>query len=130
MSGLTVEAEDGETSIFGTLVSDLQSGVSVANGAITGTLKYVDSGALATDWGAGNFLALKFSGTDERATSVKVGLDPSVSSGLVEIIDDPDQNGVFKITDKDGQVFKVVITDGTNRTVQTFDLSGLTLEEE
>ena len=54
-------------------------------------------------YGAGNFIALKFTDIDETATSVKVGLDPSVSTGLVEIIDDPDKNGAFKITDKDTQ---------------------------
>ena len=107
----------------------MQSGISVSDNAITGTLKYLSSGQLVTDWGAGNFLALKFSGTDPRATSVKVGLAPSEGSGLVELIDDPDQNGVFKITNKDVQKFKVVVSDGTNTTVQTFDLSGLTVED-
>jgi len=71
---------------------------------------------------------LKFSDIPATATSVKVGLDPSQSSGLVEIINDPDKNGVFKITNKDTQVFKVVTTDGTQTNTQTFDLSGLTLE--
>lgn len=84
---------------------------------------------MAADWGAGNFLALKFSDTDPLATSVKVGLDPSVSSGLVEIINDPDQNGVFKITNKDTQKFKVIVSNDEHATVQVFDLSGLTLQE-
>lgn len=127
--GLTVEAENGETEIFGHTVSDLQTGITVSDGAITGTLKYVDSGALATDWGPGNFMALKFDDFDERATSVKVGLDPSQGSGLVEIINDPDKNGVFKITNKAIQKFKVVVSDGYNKTVQTFDLSELVVEE-
>lgn len=116
--------------MFGTSVSDMQSNVAVANGKITGTLKYLSSGALAQQWGAGHFLALKFSGLDANATSVKVGLDPSQSSGLVEITTDPDKNGAFKITDKANQVFKVVTTDGTNTRVQIFDLSGLTLEAQ
>lgn len=125
----TVEAESGGTSIFGTSVSDIQTGVTVGDGTITGTLKYVSTGALATDWGAGNFIALKFSNIDNRATSVKVGLDPSQSSGLVELMGDPDMNGVFKITNKDTQVFKVVVTDGLNVAVKTYDLSGLTVED-
>lgn len=61
---------------------------------------------------------------------MKVGLQPSQGSGLVEIINDPDKNGVFKITDKDTQKFVVVITDGTQTTTQEFDLSGLELEAE
>lgn len=116
--------------MFGTLVSDMQSGVSIANNAVTGTLKYLDEGDLVTTWGEGNFLAVKFTADDWNAyTSVKVGLEPSVSSGLVEIINDPDKNGAFKITNKNTQKFKVVATDGTKTSVQYYDLSGLKLED-
>ena len=104
----------------------MQSDVAVANGAITGTLNELTSGALVDTWGAGHFLALKFTDLDPAATSVKVGLDPSQSSGLVEIIDDPDKNGAFKITSTTQQ-FKVVTTVGTETKTQTFDLSGLVL---
>ena len=121
-----VDPEAGTTSMFGTLVSDMQSDVAVANGAITGTLNELTSGALVDTWGAGHFLALKFTDLDPAATSVKVGLDPSQSSGLVEIIDDPDKNGAFKITSTTQQ-FKVVTTVGTETKTQTFDLSGLVL---
>ncbi len=121
--------------MFGTQVKDLQTGVTVANGAITGTLKYYSDStkALVHDWGAGNFLAVKFTNIDADATSVLVGLEPSAGDGLVELIDDPDKNGVFKITDKNTQKFKVVQStkgsDGSTYTnVQTFDLSGLTCE--
>ena len=106
----------------------MQSDIQISNNAITGTLKYLDSGELADYWGAGNFIALKFSDIPATATSVKVGLDPSQGSGLVEILTDPDKNGAFKITDKDAQVFKVVVTDGTQTKTTTYDLSGLTLE--
>ena len=105
----------------------MQSGVAVANGAITGSLSYLSSGQLVTDWGAGNFLALKFTNLDSDATSVKVGLEPSVSSGLAEIIDDPDKMGVFKITDKDEQKLVVIQSDGVFKLKQSFDLSGLTV---
>lgn len=109
--------------------SDMQTGITVSDNAITGTLHYLEdftpSGYLAGD---GYYIALKFSGLDPDATSVKVGLDPSQQSGLVEIINDPDKNGVFKITNKDTQVFKVVSSDGVSSHTQVFDLSGLTLE--
>lgn len=121
-------AERGETEMFETLVSDIQTGVVVNGNRITGTLKYLDSGDIATYWGAGNFLALKFANPDPKATSVKVGLDPSEGSGLVELLGDPDMNGVFKITNKATQKFKIVTTNGTKTTTQTFDLSGLTVE--
>ena len=75
--------------------------MTVTNNNITGTLKYLSSGQLVTDWGAGNFLALAFSDIGDDITSVKVGMDPSQSSGLVELINDPDKMGVFKVTNKD-----------------------------
>lgn len=103
--------------------------MSVANNAVTGTSKWLADGEIADYWGPGNFVAFKFSGTDERATSVRVGLQPSEGSGLVELINDPDQNGVFKITNKDEQKFVIISTDGTQTTTQEFDLSGLTMEE-
>ena len=114
--------------MFGTDVSDIQSGVSVSGNAITGTLKYLDTGDIAEYWGDGNFIALKFTNIDPNATSVKVGLDPSYGNGLVEVIDDPDRNGVFKITDKDTQVFKVVTTTSSGTQTDTYILSGLTCE--
>lgn len=130
MTAPTVAAEDSGSTIFGVSVSDLQSNVTVGNGYINGTLKYIDSGVLADDWGAGYFMALKFSDIDENATSIKVGLDPSQGSGLVEILGDPDMNGVFKVTDKTAQDFKVVITDGTYFKTKTYDLAGLVLESQ
>lgn len=76
-------------------------------------------------------MALKFSAADWAGyTSVKVGLEPSVSSGLVDLLNDPDKNGVFKVTDKNAQVFKVVAQNGTNESVMTYDLSELTCETE
>lgn len=116
--------------MWGHTVSSLQSGISVANGAITGTLKYVSSGALANDWGAGNFLALKFTNIDTDATSVLVGLEPSEGSGLVELINDPDKNGVFKITDKTKQKLVVMSRCATHAVIDRYDLSGLTLQTE
>ena len=104
--------------------------VTVTGNKITGTLKYLSTGTIASDWGAGYFLALKFSNLAATATSVKVGLKPSVSSGLVELLGDPDMNGIFKITNKDEQKFRVVTTDGTHTLTQSFDLSGLILEPQ
>lgn len=125
---VSMEAEDGDVTLFGTKVSDMQEDVVVGDDEIVGTLKYLDSGDLVTTWGAGNFMALNFINNDfSKYSSVKVGMDPSQSSGLVEIINDPDKNGVFKVTNKDTQVFKIVYTDAeTGETnTQTFDLSGL-----
>lgn len=111
-------------------VSDLQKNdVVVGKDYITGTLKYQTEGTLVDTWGEGYFLALKFSDIDtDKVTSVKVGLRPSQSSGLAELLGDPDMNGAFKITDKDTQQFEVVSTGATGTLTQSYKLSGLTLE--
>ena len=125
---VTVSAESGDVDMFGTLVRDMQTDLEVNNGEFTGTVKYLSSGALVDRWGAGNFVGLKFTDLDPKATSVKVGLNPSEGSGLVEIIDDPDRNGAFKITNKDTQKFMVVVSDGVNTLEQEYDLNKLVCE--
>lgn len=106
----------------------MQTGVTVANGAITGTLSFIEGGLAASGplAGDGNFLALQWSDPAADVTSLKVGLDPSQGTGLVECLDDTDRNGVFKVTST-SQVFKVVQKVGTTEHTQVFDLSGLTL---
>ena len=106
----------------------MQSGIEVADGNITGTLKYLDEGPIADYWGAGYFFAFQLADIDTNATSVKVGLTPSAGSGLVEIIDDPDLNGVAKVTDKLNQQFTVITSDGTNSVTKYYSLKDLVLE--
>ena len=127
-SNVTVAGSTPSTKEYwGTKVSDMQTSVAVANGAITGTLKKLTSGQLVTDWGEGYFLSLKFTKNNAKITDIKVGLDPSVSSGMQSL--DPDMLGVWKITDKNAQKFVVISTDGEVSFKQTYDLSGLTLSE-
>ena len=124
---LTVEPLAQTDTIYGITVSTLQAEDVAVNGtAITGTLKYIGSGEPATTWGAGNFIALNFDDLATNATSIKVGLEPSVSSGLVEISEE-DHSGIFKITDKDNQKFVTVVTDGVHTVKTEYDLRGLTL---
>lgn len=115
------------TTIWGHTISDLQSDIFVSNDAVYGTLKYVSEGQLVSDWGAGNFMALQFGGSAfDTAKHIYVGLDPSVSSGLVDVINDPDKNGIFKVTNKI-QDFKVVIDYGSYTEVLLYSLESLTL---
>jgi hypothetical protein len=125
----TLTAEVGTFEMFGYKVSDLQTADTTVKGnQVIGTLKYIDEGDLADTWGAGNFVALKLNSDDwTQYTSVKVGLDPSQGSGLVEIISDPDKNGAFKVTSTSAQVFKIVATDGTHVNSAEFNLQGLNL---
>ena len=110
-------------------MSDLQSDIAVTNKRITGELSYIDEGALVDAWGAGNFIALKFTKTDDSVTSIKVGLDPSSREGgtLVEL--DEDMNGAFKVTNKDAQRFVVEQTTADGKKEREYyNLSGLTCE--
>ena len=130
MTGPTISAVDSGAKIFGHNVSDMQANVSAANGRITGTLKKLTSGSLVDTYGHGYFMALQWANVYASATSLKVGLMPSMGTGLVEAIDDPDHNGAFKVTDKDMQHFVVVTSDGTNERVDVYDLTGLVFATE
>lgn len=125
MSPLTVSPESSTGTVYETDVSDIQTGLAVTGNKITGTLNYLDSGPIAGYWGNGNFMVLKFTNIDPDATSVLVGMQPSQGSGLQEIINDPDKNGVFKVTNKDTQRFKVVQKKAQHSLVQYYDLSEL-----
>lgn len=98
---------------------------------MNGSLKFIEgglapSGPLAGD---GYFLALKWNAPAEGVTSLKVGLVPSMGTGLVEAISDSDHNGVFKITDPTSQKFYIIQRSGNNNKTQSLSLTGLELEE-
>ena len=129
--GVTLAGVDPSETLFELLISDINKDITVGDdGIISGEVKYVDEGSHAEYWGPGYFLGLQLSNIDASATSVLVGLEPSYGSGLVEIIEDPDLNGLFKIHDKYKQKFKVVTSDGTRKTTQLFSLVGLKLVDE
>ena len=105
----------------------MQSDVTVTGNRISGTLNFIEGGlAPGTLSGDGYFIALKWSNPDQRATSLLVGLNPSAGSGLQECIDDTDRNGVFKISST-SQKLKIISSNSSKKTEQTFDLSGLVL---
>lgn len=131
---IIVAPEKGSTEYLGVKASQMQTGLVVADGAITGTLKFIAGGIAQTGplAGDGNFMFLKFTDPNE-AQSIKIGLVPSAGTGLVELVGDPDMNGVFKVAgvlDGVQQVFKVVTTVNGIVKTQTFDISGLTLNTE
>lgn len=126
------KAMDKDDTLYGYTVSDIGTDILVGNNAIGGTLKYLTSGSLATEWGNGNFLPITFNASDwTKYTSVKVGLEPSAGAGLQELIGHLDDlDSAFKITDKDLQKLVIVATDGTNTNKKSYDLSGLTLNAQ
>ena len=91
----------------------------------------MSTGALATDWGPGNFIALTFTPAeaDTTATKYRVGLNPSEGAGMQEL--DSDMDGVFKITDPKHQWFMVETSnaDGSHVTTKAYRLSGLVCEK-
>ena len=134
LEGLTVGVTPSDPSeeLFDHLVSEMQTGVAVNGSAITGTLHFIEGGLSPAGYlsGDGWFLALKFTADNwSDFTSVKVGLDPSQESGLVEILTDPDKEGVFKITNTN-QVFKVVMESADDTVTETYSLAGLVLSNE
>jgi len=129
---VNVQAEKGSATLFDVKVSNMQTGVVVADGAITGTLKFIEGGISPSGplSGDGNFLALKFVDPN-GADKVEVGLVPTAGTGFVEL--DSDMNAVFKIAGEIGgvqQVLKVITTVNEVSKTQTFDLSGLVLETQ
>jgi len=108
----------------------MQTGVVFGKNTVKGDLKYVDNGSALTDyWGAGWFLAFTMNDLANdwsEFDSVKVGLRPSMGSGLQEIITDVDKNGTAKIDNPREQVFVVQKTKGTKTQEQVWSLAGLT----
>ena len=130
---LTVESEADETTFPWTdkTPADFQDDVTVTKDKVTGTLKFIEGGLSPSGplSGDGYFLALKWSDPEEGVTSLLVGLQPSEGTGLVEAIDDPDRNGVFKISNKDQKLILWQKSD-TKSNKQVFDLSDLIFEDE
>ena len=102
------------------------------SGSISGTLHYIENGLAPSGYlsGSGNFIALHLDSDDwTRYTSVKVGLDPSQASGMVEILQDEEKIVVGKISNNE-QVFIVESTDGTLTKTDIYSLNELVLETE
>lgn len=122
--------ESASATLFGKTVSQYQTDVNIIDNVIVGNLSYLSAGEIVDAWGAGNFIALKFVIIDPDITfsNIKVGLNPSHSSGLVTL--DADLNGVFKITNKTEQTFRVEVTKNGITKTKDFILSGLKIATE
>lgn len=122
--------EKATNTLFNKSVSDYQTDVNVVDNLIVGNLKYLSAGDVVDAHGAGNFIALKFVIVDPDITfsDIKVGLNPSTSTGLVSL--DADLNGVFKVTNKTEQTFRVEVTKNGVTKTKDYILSGLTVATE
>ena len=125
---VTVEGTAAATELYGgKTAGDIQSNIVVSDGQITGTLNFIegglaDSGPLADD---GYFIALTQSDfpTGQTYANCKVGLRPSMGTGLVTLTDDGIM--VAKIADKINQNYIVQTIQGGLTIEQEYDLSGL-----
>ena len=125
MTAPSIEAVTAGSSIFDVPVNNFQSGVTVANGKITGTL--TKTNAFASPWGEGYFLAMKAPSADVTAYDYYVGMEPSEGSGFVKL--DADKDWLMKVTDKAAQKFVIRVQEKSGKWAARaeYDLSGLTL---
>ena len=124
----TVTVLEQSDSVYGVAVSSLQSADTILSGnTFYGTLKYIASGEPATTWGPGYFLAVDFGGADFDKETVRVGVVPTAGSGFVTVTTG-DTKSIFKVTNKDAQVLKVITTKDGNTVSEIFNLAGLKFE--
>lgn len=114
--------------LLGKDAEDLQENVAIANGSVTGTLKYVTgytgfSGDVAEQ--SGNYLAIK---VEAVADSITVELVGGTLGHPVTL--DSDGMIVLKIADTSTQSITVVATKGNVSETHNLSISGLTLTPE
>ena len=129
LSPVTLTEPPTSLDFWGVTPEEAQDEFAVSGDQITAKLYEMtdESKVIVKDKGKGYYLCVKFTNLDADATSVKVGLEPSMGSGMAEIIDDPDKAGIFKITYKESQVLKVVQSNESHKLTQCFSLAGLEL---
>lgn len=122
--------EDGETTLFGKKVSELQSDVNFVGDNIQGTLKYVTGYtgfSEDSELQEGNFLGFKVAPSlgDGATYTVEV-----VNSHSSPVTLDRDMNAVIRIESNSAQSLKIVGTVGEKTVERIYSFSGLTLEAE
>ena len=124
---LNVSAYTGDEDLFGKHASDLQSGVSFSDSAVTGTLNYISDYtgfSSKPEEQSGNYLAFlcETPGVDDATITAKITKTSTLDS---------DGIAVFRVSDKDSQTLTVVASkEGYQTVTKNFALSGLTVESE
>ena len=124
---LSIAPDDGEGDAYGKSISELQTGIVVSDGAISGTLHYVENYtnfSSASDEQEGNYLVVKVE-ADPDAT-VKFHLVGG-SKGEITLTPD-DRQVVCRIRDKNSQSIRITAEKSGKRNVKNYSLTGLTLE--
>lgn len=125
---MSVDASiDGLTDLFGKTVSDLQSGVTIGDGAITGTLHYVEDYAgfsSRPEEQSGHYIVLHAEVPEASEAVITVKVTNPVTL-------DEDGIAVLRIEDKSSQTITVVASmSGYEPVTKVFTLDGLTLQGE
>ena len=125
---VVVSAVADDVDVLGKDAGDLQEDVAIANGAITGTLKYVTgytgfSGDVSEQ--SGNYLAIK---VEANADTITVELINGTLGHPVTL--DSDGMIVIRISDTSTQSITVVATKGNVSETHNLSISGLTLTPE
>lgn len=122
---LTVDADvSASEDLFGKTIGDLQTGVTIGEDSITGTLKFVDDyTGFSSDpaMQSGNYLVIHCTVNDSTPITVEV---VGGTSGPRQL--DADGIIVLRIADKDTQSVRVVAGSVT----KTYSLTGLTCLSE
>ena len=117
---------DGETTKYGKQVSDLQTDIEISDTSISGTLNYVtdftEFNVSDASEQSGNYLALEVE-VPEGATVTTELINGK--KGPVDLTND--KFCVYRITDKDKQQIKFVVSKDEDSTETVYDLKGLTL---
>lgn len=123
---LVVAGEAATTSLLGKTGADLQENIAIADGVISGTLKYVTgytgfSGNV--EYQSGNYIALTVETSLDGPTTVE--LIGGTVGHPIEL--DEDMNIILRITNTATQSVKVVTSEGEISKTLTYALTGLTL---
>ena len=124
---LTLLPDDQDNEQYGVTVSELQTGVKVVNGKISGVLNYYDgtgwdSGTWGADEAAGNFLALKINAPVGATVTLQL-----LGGKYGPVTLESDMTAVVRITDPATQKIKLVSIVGGVKTVKVYPMTSLRL---
>ena len=129
MISLAADADVSDSvDLFGKVASDLQTGIEIGDGKITGTLKYIAdySSAYGSGMDSGNYLLLHFSTGTVSGATIKAKLFGGTTGWVT--VDPSDNLLITRVTDKNSQTLVVVASkEGYDQAVLRFSLKGLTL---
>lgn len=123
---LVTKAESPVSELFGKMVSELQTGVSINNNVISGNLHevtdYTEFSSKPEEQ-SGHYLALKFDTSAETETTVEL-----VGGTLGQPVTLDEDKNIVLLIGNINQTIKVVTTDGEETVTEVYSLSGLILE--